>query len=447
MSLQRKTVSSGGGGSASEAWRHAGESERPASHEGLHGWQLLVVSENRDRRRQLMAACQSPRLPGGVAIEVADVDELIQQLRAQYVDCVLLDLPLLDNNWLTRLQPLGEQLRGAFCLVVAQRSLLDPQQDLSTATWLRVLPGEPLESDRVITQLHDLAVAMGYKQATGDGPDVRGRHDAANLRNDERYEVVRPMMAIPVTAGDLPQREGTVYGYTTDFSLRGLRFHLPSNTGAVPQRWVIGVEQTDGQMSFATVITRNVTRDTSGQLVIGTEIVRDTRDLFFDTNLHPQFDPISLRIQTGLSEQARCQWVELGVLEPYFLDYVMVCPECEGLITWRRGCTHCGGAQVQCQQLIHHYACAHVGPVSTFEQATGLVCPKCRIGNLVIGVDFEYQNGEFVCDGCNWTDSHLEDVAHCLRCHLRFPGQQAVEKELLGYHFRRLDPLAIIGSA
>ena len=77
------------------------------------GWRVLVSAADRDRRRQLVAACQSPRLPRGVTIESADPHDALAQLRPDQVDCLLLDLPVLDAAWLARLQPLGEQENAA----------------------------------------------------------------------------------------------------------------------------------------------------------------------------------------------------------------------------------------------------------------------------------------------------------------------------------------------
>jgi hypothetical protein len=406
-------------------------------------WSVLVASADRDRRRQLMALCQSPHLPLARIAELVDPRQLTNLLRSDHFHCILLDVPLFDSEWIEMLRPLGHELHGAYCLVTAQRTALHPQSQETGLGWLRIIRGEPLESDQVINELRNLAASMGCKSRSDTGLSPAD----FDHRADQRYELIRPLMAIPVGPDHAPQRDAIFYGFTTDFSLGGVRFHLPANLDAIPKRWVIGVEHLAGSMYFATVMTRNVSRDATGQRVVGTEIVLDTRDVFFEANLQPQFDPVALRVQTGMRDDVREQWVELGVLEAQFVDYLLVCPDCEGLLTWRRGCSHCGSGQVQCQQLIHHYACAHVGPLKHFEQPTGLVCPKCRSANLVIGVDFEYQNGEFFCHACSWTDSHLENVAQCLRCKLRFPGSQAMEKELLGYHLRRLDPLAFIGAA
>lgn len=289
-------------------------------------------------------------------------------------------------------------------------------------------------------------VPSGDDLPTSDGSSANVEWGADDERSEGRYVTTLPLTAIPIAPDDSPVTQAIVYGYTHDLSVRGIRFRIADEVQSTPKRWLLGIEDRQGDMHYATVVTRHVSRSAAAGWLIGTEFVVDARDPFTPANLEPRWDPVSLRIQTGLREPVRQAWVELGVLQPYFLDYVLVCPECDGLPTWRRGCCHCSGAAVRCCQLIHHYACAHVGPAQTFEQPDGLTCPKCRCNHLVIGVDFEYQQGEFVCEACGWKDSRLEDVAQCLRCQLRFPGRQAVEKELLGYDFRRLDPVAVLDA-
>lgn len=96
--------------------------------------------------------------------------------------------------------------------------------------------------------------------------------------------------------------------------------------------------------------------------------------------------------------------------------------------------------------LIHHYACAHVAQTEEFEQQDHIVCPKCRAKNLIVGADFEYLNGPFICGDCGWSDTDLELVGHCRVCHLCFPKSVCPEEEVVGYHVKRLDPLVLIDA-
>jgi DNA-binding response OmpR family regulator len=117
------------------------------------------------------------------------------------------------------------------------------------------------------------------------------------------------------------------------------------------------------------------------------------------------------------------------------LDRALVCPECSAIPTFRYGCRHCGCGLVSRDVLIHHFACAHVGPESSFRCDDRLVCPKCRLDGLVAGTDFEHTGGAVRCADCRAVSSESVLIGHCLNCEHRFAVSDAVTVELLGYRF------------
>ena len=161
-----------------------------------------------------------------------------------------------------------------------------------------------------------------------------------------------------------------------------------------------------------------------------------------EDSLLPAFHAHELRFANRGSTEELLAAVEQGLLMPQLLDRVMVCPRCESLPSFRQGCPCCGSGRVEQESLIHHFACAHVGSVADFESAVGLSCPKCRARHLTVGADFEYQSGPLRCLDCQWRPADLEIVGHCLRCNFRFPAHQALTKDLVAYHVRRMAPLA-----
>ena len=64
-----------------------------------------------------------------------------------------------------------------------------------------------------------------------------------------------------------------------------------------------------------------------------------------------------------------------------------------------------GSVKVTNERLIHHFACAHVAPVSDFEKGGELVCPKCRMRRMIVASDFEYANGPYRCADCHRSHS------------------------------------------
>ncbi|MCA9223994.1 MAG: hypothetical protein KDA47_00210 [Planctomycetales bacterium] len=157
--------------------------------------------------------------------------------------------------------------------------------------------------------------------------------------------------------------------------------------------------------------------------------------------LTPKFDHRSGRIVACINPAIAAAWVELGVMERQLIDRVAGCPECDAIVSTRKGCRNCGSVHVDTQPMIHHYACAHVGPAEQFDRGGELCCPKCRAHSLIVGADFEYIQGPLDCRECGWSDSQLEMIAECVHCRLRFPLDQATEQEIVAYHVERLDSL------
>src|SRR5581483_1525914 len=200
-----------------------------------------------------------------------------------------------------------------------------------------------------------------------------------------------------------------------------------------------------GEEFAAVAVEVNAVRRRSGGLVTADGTLGGFADeLLQPERLTPTLRPETLRFELGFPAETLDRWVRAGVLRPVWLDRVQVCPRCRALPTFRQGCKSCGSARVGNDRLIHHFACAHVGQARDFAAGPNdLACPKCRARHLVVGADFEYVVGPYRCHDCHWSDTELSPVGHCLRCSLRFPGEQAHEIELKGYHAHRLDALAV----
>lgn len=152
-----------------------------------------------------------------------------------------------------------------------------------------------------------------------------------------------------------------------------------------------------------------------------------------DGMIIPEFDPKSFRISLGPHEGMQQIWERDRSVTRIALDRIIVCPECEGIPTFRPGCGACGSAWTEQEVLIHHYACAHVGPESEFRQASGFVCPKCRLTDLVAGSDFEQTQGCQRCTDCNAIFTEPRMIAHCLCCDYRFVASDGIVRDLYGY--------------
>ena len=123
-----------------------------------------------------------------------------------------------------------------------------------------------------------------------------------------------------------------------------------------------------------------------------------------------------------------------GELSEVLLDRVWVCPQCRAVPSFRPACPCCGSAGVERDRMLHHFACAFVGPTAEFQLTDeGLSCPKCCAQRLMVGTDCEFLNGPWQCSDCDWSPAELEIVGHCLKCGFRFPAEQAVLEDLIGH--------------
>lgn len=147
----------------------------------------------------------------------------------------------------------------------------------------------------------------------------------------------------------------------------------------------------------------------------------------------PALDLSQLKFVSSLPAHQIESALQRGELSEVLLDRVWVCPQCRALPSFRPACPCCGSAGVERDRMMHHFACAFVGPTSEFQLTEdGLSCPKCCTQRLIVGTDCEYLDGPWHCTDCDWSPAELEIVGHCLKCGFRFPAQQAALEDLVG---------------
>lgn len=160
----------------------------------------------------------------------------------------------------------------------------------------------------------------------------------------------------------------------------------------------------------------------------------------------PEFDPATSRMTFGPYENRRKHWDNDPSVKKIALDKIIVCPECEAIPTFREGCGACGSAWTEQEVLIHHYACAHVGPEQEFRTADGMVCPKCRLRDMVAGADFEQIKGCLRCTDCDAIFAQHKLIGHCLSCQHRFDAADGKAVSLYGYRVGRSPNSALISA-
>lgn len=279
---------------------------------------------------------------------------------------------------------------------------------------------------------------------TRAGDTVRDSGDKTSERRfGTRYPVDRSLIIIPLLADGRPDWRHRRGGDCLNVSPDGMGLRLGSDEYYTGQPFVVGVPQGGGVLGYTGLEIRFVANMAVNRAHLGARCGGFGDMLLRPESLAPRFHPGLCRLAPPIATDVLKAWEDVGMLKAAEIDRAAVCPRCRSIPTFRPGCANCGSASIGRDRLVHHFACAHVDFLQSFEAPDGMTCPKCRTRHLIVGADYDYQEGEFHCRDCNWAGTELEQAAQCLRCALRFPGYQAAFEELRSYHANRLDPLAI----
>lgn len=274
-------------------------------------------------------------------------------------------------------------------------------------------------------------------------PSISRRKRRKLAEHASRHLVTRGVFAIPILPSGSPDRAGASDGYTVDFGTSGVTFDIIARPLSETAKWMVGIEKLDGELGYVSVESRYVTPDGIGSR-IDAEFIEPSRDPLGSCNLMPTLDPKTFQFRPKMSCEALQQWQELGVVKPKVVDRIVACPRCRSLPTIRRGCRACGSIEVESDQFLHHFACAHVDLVERFQLENEVACPKCLANKLIVGADFEFLHGPYACQDCGWSDKDLEDIGRCIACGFEFPQHQGTEQEVIGYYVERLEPLDLL---
>ena len=195
-------------------------------------------------------------------------------------------------------------------------------------------------------------LSPGHDTPASSYTTVIGSH-GDNRRTIHRYQLSRPIVAIPIALNGEPDTTLSVDGFTKDVSAGGLSLEIRGLKTLPTKRIVVGIEAADTKRYYATLDARSLKRMKDG-LRIGGSFVRNQDDPLHPINVIPVFDPQTRRLKTRTPEQTLRRWADAGVLNTHVCDKVMVCPRCHALPTLRQGCRSCGSSRMLKDNLIHH---------------------------------------------------------------------------------------------
>lgn len=118
---------------------------------------------------------------------------------------------------------------------------------------------------------------------------------------------------------------------------------------------------------------------------------------------------------------------------PDFYDRVYLCNSCgSGHLSYREICPSCNSANMKSEDLIHHFPCGFIGPISDFKNAIDSVlnCPKCSKSLRHIGVDYDKPSIINHCQNCNEVFQDYLVKARCVKCGSDSDVQYLVSKNI-----------------
>lgn len=141
----------------------------------------------------------------------------------------------------------------------------------------------------------------------------------------------------------------------------------------------------------------------------------------------------------------RDEWQVLDILElaekeglfaKEYQDRIYLCNSCSGgYLIYREVCPHCGSTNADSEDLIHHFPCAFIGPISDFKNEIDnqLNCPKCNKMLRHIGVDYDKPSIVYTCNKCNSKFQDISVRSKCVTCQNDTDVQYLIPREIHSY--------------
>jgi hypothetical protein len=130
------------------------------------------------------------------------------------------------------------------------------------------------------------------------------------------------------------------------------------------------------------------------------------------------------------------QMAQSGILEGNLNHRIPLCGNCaDSFLFFTETCPKCESIDIGAEDIIHHFPCAHVAPLSAFKQPDSdqLQCPKCHKGLRHIGIDYDKPSQMHGCHSCNHQFQEADMKAQCHSCGNSNPLAELREIELYDY--------------
>ncbi len=241
-------------------------------------------------------------------------------------------------------------------------------------------------------------------------PDVATLHKsiAAIRQHDDPQIYLRPVIAVSPAANDL-----TIHG--GDGQISAHQADLQKITQLVDSfqplfNWLDSLPAVDeaGNSLALRCLRLIASRD---QEVVPTSTVE--RITGFSYSL---LEPLFSQIDQGL-QQTLDYLTELNLLTARFITRTHQCVHCHSaFLNFKECCPHCSAEDLQVDELVHHFRCAHTAPLKDFQKNGEMICPKCDQPLRHIGVDYDKPSIHYSCGSCSHHFSNPQIMTTCFNC-------------------------------
>lgn len=139
-----------------------------------------------------------------------------------------------------------------------------------------------------------------------------------------------------------------------------------------------------------------------------------------------------------------------GLLAGEFVDSMYVCNSCyNSLLHFRETCINCKSSNLEAEDLVHHFSCAYMGPVSDFyvkSESNNMVCPKCEKTLNHIGVDYDKPSLLYSCNNCDQAFQNPNIKGKCHHCGADTRVEHLIKKEIKKYQITAAGKQAASGQ-
>lgn len=138
-----------------------------------------------------------------------------------------------------------------------------------------------------------------------------------------------------------------------------------------------------------------------------------------------------------------------GIFESEYVDRIYLCHNCSsGHLSYREVCPKCGSSNSSTEDIVHHFPCGYVGPISDYKNEIDdeLDCPKCNKRLRHIGVDYDKPSVLHECKNCSHKFQDYNVKAKCLSCLTDNGVEQLKGREVRRYKLTKKGELSAVNG-